>query len=125
VFRLLAAGKTSKDIAKSLNLGLETVRSYRKTMMKKLAVNDVAGVTLVAGLAGEASSNASVGDKRGHCVAENGSALSKTPDKMIVRSSQMVVFGRNHDGRKIENQFFSAMVRVKRAEIRTRAPSPT
>ena len=43
VLRLVAEGKTSKDIAVLLDLGLQTVRSYRKTMMKKLGVNNVAG----------------------------------------------------------------------------------
>ena len=54
VLRLVAEGKTSKDIAVLLDLGLQTVRSYRKTMMKKLGVNNVAGLTqlaLAAGLA--------------------------------------------------------------------------
>jgi len=35
-----------------LNLGVETVRSYRKTMMKKLGVNNVAGLIRVAMTAG-------------------------------------------------------------------------
>jgi DNA-binding NarL/FixJ family response regulator len=48
VLRLVAEGKTSKDIAVLLDLGLETVRGYRKTMMKKLGVNDVAGLTQLA-----------------------------------------------------------------------------
>lgn len=48
VLRLVAQGKTSKDIAVILNLGLQTVRSYRKTLMKKLGVNNVAGVTQIA-----------------------------------------------------------------------------
>ena len=54
VLRLVAEGKPSKDIAVLLALGLQTVRSYRKTMMKKLGVNNVAGLTqlaLAAGLA--------------------------------------------------------------------------
>jgi DNA-binding NarL/FixJ family response regulator len=46
VLRLVAEGKTSKD------LGLQTVRSYRKTMMKKLGVNNVAGLTQLALAAG-------------------------------------------------------------------------
>src|ERR1022692_3606520 len=33
VLRLVAEGKTSKEIAVMLDLGLQTVRSYRKTMM--------------------------------------------------------------------------------------------
>lgn len=52
VLRLIAEGKTSKEIAVILNLGLQTVRSYRKTMMKKLNVNNVAGLTQLALSAG-------------------------------------------------------------------------
>jgi DNA-binding NarL/FixJ family response regulator len=52
VLRLVAEGKTSKEIAVLLDLGLQTVRSYRKTMMKKLGVNNVAGLTQVALAAG-------------------------------------------------------------------------
>ncbi|MGO9012675.1 MAG: response regulator [Bryobacteraceae bacterium] len=53
VLRLVAEGKSSKEIAVLLNLRSETVRSYRKTMMKKLGVSNVAGLTqraLAAGL---------------------------------------------------------------------------
>ena len=52
VLRLVAEGKTSKDIAVLLDLGLQTIRSYRKTMMKKLGVNNVAGLTQLALAAG-------------------------------------------------------------------------
>jgi DNA-binding NarL/FixJ family response regulator len=52
VLRLVAEGKTSKEIAELLALGLQTVRSYRKTMMKKLGVNNVAGLTQLALAAG-------------------------------------------------------------------------
>ena len=52
VLRMVAEGKTSKDIAILLDLGLQTVRSYRKTMMKKLNVNNVAGLTQLALSAG-------------------------------------------------------------------------
>jgi len=52
VLRMVAEGKTSKDIAVLLNLGLQTVRSYRKTMMKKLGVSNVAGLTQLALAAG-------------------------------------------------------------------------
>jgi len=52
VLRMVAEGKTSKDIAVMLDLGLQTVRSYRKTMMKKLGVNNVAGLTQLALSAG-------------------------------------------------------------------------
>ena len=48
VLRLVAEGKTSKDIAILLDLGLQTVRTYRKTLMKKIGVSNVAGLTQVA-----------------------------------------------------------------------------
>ena len=52
VLRLVADGKTSKEIATLLDLSEQTVRSYRKTMMKKLGVNNVAGLTQLALSAG-------------------------------------------------------------------------
>ncbi len=52
VLRLIAEGKTSKDIAVLLDLGLQTIRSYRKTLMKKLGVNNVASLTQMALAAG-------------------------------------------------------------------------
>jgi DNA-binding NarL/FixJ family response regulator len=48
VLRMVAEGKTSKEIAVTLDLSEQTVRSYRKTMMKKLGVNNVAGLTQLA-----------------------------------------------------------------------------
>lgn len=48
VLRLVAEGKTSKEIAVLLDLREQTVRSYRKSMMKKLRVNNVAGLTQLA-----------------------------------------------------------------------------
>jgi len=48
VLRLVAEGKTSKDIAVMLDLGLQTVRTYRKTLMKKIGVTNVAGLTQIA-----------------------------------------------------------------------------
>jgi DNA-binding NarL/FixJ family response regulator len=48
VLRLVAEGKTSKEIANMLDLSVQTIRSYRKTMMKKLNVNNVAGLTQLA-----------------------------------------------------------------------------
>jgi DNA-binding NarL/FixJ family response regulator len=48
VLRLVADGKTSKEIAVLLDLREQTIRSYRKTMMKKLGVNNVAGLTQLA-----------------------------------------------------------------------------
>ena len=52
VLRMVAEGKTSKEIAVLLDLREQTVRSYRKTMMKKLGVNNVAGLTQLALAAG-------------------------------------------------------------------------
>ena len=48
VLRMVAEGKTSKEIAVLLDLREQTVRSYRKTMMKKLGVSNVAGLTHLA-----------------------------------------------------------------------------
>ncbi|MBM3762743.1 MAG: response regulator transcription factor [Acidobacteria bacterium] len=48
VLRLVAEGKTSKEIAVMLDLSVQTIRSYRKAMMKKLNVNNVAGLTQLA-----------------------------------------------------------------------------
>ena len=48
VLRLVAEGKTSKEIAVFLDLGLQTIRTYRKAMMKKLSVNNVAALTQIA-----------------------------------------------------------------------------
>jgi DNA-binding NarL/FixJ family response regulator len=52
VLGMIVDGKASKEIAVALSLGVETVRSYRKTMMKKLNVNNVAGLIRVAMAAG-------------------------------------------------------------------------
>ena len=52
VLRMVSQGMTSKEVAVSLGLSEQTVRSYRKTMMKKLGVNNVAGLTHVAMAAG-------------------------------------------------------------------------
>src|SRR5262245_10309213 len=52
VLRLVAEGKTSKEIAVMLDLGLQTVRTYRKTLMKKIGVTNIAGLTQVALAAG-------------------------------------------------------------------------
>jgi len=38
ILALLVQGKTGKEIAALLNVGVETVRSHRKKMMKKLDV---------------------------------------------------------------------------------------
>jgi DNA-binding NarL/FixJ family response regulator len=52
VLRLIADGKSSKEIANLLSLEVETVRSYRKSMMKKLGASNAATVTLAAVAAG-------------------------------------------------------------------------
>src|SRR5438552_10035759 len=41
VLRLIAEGKTSKEIAVLLDISLETIRSYRKMMMKKLSATNI------------------------------------------------------------------------------------
>ena len=41
VLRLLAEGKTSKEIATDLNLGVDTIRTYRKILMQKLNIHNV------------------------------------------------------------------------------------
>jgi two-component system response regulator NreC len=52
VMRLVAEGHTSKEIATLLRLGLQTVRSYRKTLMRKLGVTNAASLTQLAVSAG-------------------------------------------------------------------------
>ena len=52
VMRLLVNGQTSKEIAASLNLAVETVRTYRKTLMKKLKVHNLAALVQFAASAG-------------------------------------------------------------------------
>jgi len=52
VMRLVAEGRTSKEVAELLGLGLQTVRSYRKSLMKKLGVKNVAALTQIALAAG-------------------------------------------------------------------------
>jgi DNA-binding NarL/FixJ family response regulator len=52
VMRLVTEGHTSKEIAGLLNLGLQTVRSYRKTLMRKLGVTNAASLTQLALSAG-------------------------------------------------------------------------
>jgi DNA-binding NarL/FixJ family response regulator len=48
ILSLVMQGKTSKEIATLVKLRVETVRSYRKAMMKKLEVNNVAGLVRFA-----------------------------------------------------------------------------
>jgi DNA-binding NarL/FixJ family response regulator len=48
VLRLVAEGKSSKEVATILKLEHSTIRSYRKTMMKKLGVSNLAGLIQIA-----------------------------------------------------------------------------
>ncbi len=48
VLRLVAEGKSSKEIATLLDLSEQTVRSYRKSLMRKLRVNNAVTLTQVA-----------------------------------------------------------------------------
>ncbi|HVP47364.1 MAG TPA: response regulator transcription factor [Bryobacteraceae bacterium] len=48
VLRLVTMGKTSKEVAERLSLSVETVRSYRKSMMRKLGVRNIATLINVA-----------------------------------------------------------------------------
>jgi NarL family two-component system response regulator LiaR len=52
ILRLVAEGKTSKDIAVMLDLGLHTVQTYRKALMKKVGATNIAMLTQVAHAAG-------------------------------------------------------------------------
>lgn len=52
VLRLVAQGLSSKEIAVVLGLAVQTIRTYRKTIMKKLSVTNVAGLTQLAIAAG-------------------------------------------------------------------------
>jgi DNA-binding NarL/FixJ family response regulator len=65
VMRLVAEGKSSKEIAVLFEIGVETVRGYRKSLMKKLGVSNVAELTQIAlkhGLAPGAGFAASAGE---------------------------------------------------------------
>jgi DNA-binding NarL/FixJ family response regulator len=48
LLKLLAAGHTSKEIAEKMNLGYETIRSYRKNLQLKLDVHNTVELTRVA-----------------------------------------------------------------------------
>ncbi len=73
ILRLVAEGNTSKDIAVMLDLGLLTVRTYRKTLMKKIGVINVAGLTQVAQAAGSHSLS---GEKHGPGGISGGKGLT-------------------------------------------------
>jgi DNA-binding NarL/FixJ family response regulator len=48
LLKLLAAGHTSKEIAEKMNLGYETVRSYRKNLQTKLGTHSTVELTRIA-----------------------------------------------------------------------------
>ncbi len=48
VLRMVAEGKSSKEIAGVLDLSEQTIRSYRKTLMRKLHVNNAVTLTQLA-----------------------------------------------------------------------------
>jgi DNA-binding NarL/FixJ family response regulator len=52
VFHLVTAGHSSREIALRLSLSVETIRSYRKSMMRKLGAKHVAGLIQVGVEAG-------------------------------------------------------------------------
>jgi DNA-binding NarL/FixJ family response regulator len=48
LLRLIADGKTTKDVASLLDLAPQTIRTYRKMLMKKIGATNVAGLTQAA-----------------------------------------------------------------------------
>ncbi|MBN1817060.1 MAG: response regulator transcription factor [Sedimentisphaerales bacterium] len=48
VLQLVAEGRTTKEIAKTLNLSVKTVDSHREHIMEKLGIHNVAGLTKYA-----------------------------------------------------------------------------
>lgn len=52
ILKLIAEGRTSKEVASALDLATETVRTYRKTLMKKLCIHNLAGLLQFAASAG-------------------------------------------------------------------------
>lgn len=68
VLRLVAEGKSSKEIATLLHLEVQTIRSYRKAMMLKLGVGNAADATRMAmkgGLMRDAGASAAVSARTG------------------------------------------------------------
>ncbi|MFO7586995.1 MAG: LuxR C-terminal-related transcriptional regulator, partial [Gemmatimonadota bacterium] len=58
VLRLVAAGRSNKQIASELGISRRTVESHRESLMRKLGIRTVAGLTRFAleeGLLGEES----------------------------------------------------------------------
>ena len=52
VLRLVAEGRTSKEVAVALNLAVEIVRTYRKSLMRKLKIHNIAALVHFAASAG-------------------------------------------------------------------------
>jgi len=48
ILQLVAEGRTSRDIARSLNLSLKTVEMHRAQLKQRLDIHDVAGLTRYA-----------------------------------------------------------------------------
>jgi len=48
VIQLLAEGKTSKEVAITLNLSVKTAETHRTNLMRKLGLHSVADLTLYA-----------------------------------------------------------------------------
>ena len=48
VLRLIAEGRTSKEIASKLFISLQTVETHRSNLMSKLGVRNMAGMVLYA-----------------------------------------------------------------------------
>ncbi len=61
VLRLVGEGKSSREIAELLQLEVETIRSYRKSLMKKLAAKNATHLTHIALKAGLISVGAASG----------------------------------------------------------------
>jgi len=74
VLQFICAGKSSKEIANHLGIGVETVRQYRKSMMRKLGVHNVAGLLHVAN-----AENLLQAQSRGHATGAR-SGQTKTAD---------------------------------------------
>jgi DNA-binding NarL/FixJ family response regulator len=69
VFRLVAAGNASKEIAEILDLELNTVHTYRKTMMRKLHLSKIAGITQLAFATGLTLPSVLPGERRAPVLA--------------------------------------------------------
>jgi DNA-binding NarL/FixJ family response regulator len=69
VFRMVAEGRTSREVGASLGLSPDSVRTYRKTISKKLNVSGVAALTrlaISAGVTGFGSKRPPEGDNQLH-----------------------------------------------------------